>query len=154
MWFKWRYFHREIYRYRKRGFYEGSTWLLLHMMCANVLHNRLCNNNSGIYLFLQLLTTISVTILYTTKNRSCQDVFLLLLFQQHLLLAFILRRIKLQRTQHFALVTRWRLCVEITGTVSSYGAVRFHSGTLYCHKWPHTLPQWTIHAIGLLVYMV
>ena len=128
--------------------------MLLHMMWASVLRNGLCNSYSGIYLIIQLLTTISITILHTTMNKAARTYYYSYCWQQHPLLAFILQRMKLQRTQHFALVTRWRLCVEITRTAASYGAVRFHSGTLCCHKWPHILPQWTIHAIGLLVYIV
>ena len=81
----------------------------------------------GILLLLLLVTT-SVTGLHTTKN-------------------------EVAKVAAFILVTRWKLCVETTRTASSYGTVLIHIGTLSCHKWPHTLPQWTIQAIGLLVYM-
>ena len=66
--------------------------MLLHMMWASVLRNGLCNSYSGIYLVLQLLTTISVTILHTTKNKAARTYCYSCCQQQHLLLAFILRR--------------------------------------------------------------
>ena len=41
---------------------------MLHMLWAKLLRDRLCNNYSGVYLVLQLLTTISIAILHTTLS--------------------------------------------------------------------------------------
>ena len=105
------------------------------MFCTPVIGNSIYyypsyhNGQSCKDVLLLLLVTTPVTGLHTTKNEAA-------------------------KVAAFVLVTRWKLGVEITRTASSYGTVRFHNGTLYCHKWPHTLPQWTIQAIGLLVYML
>ena len=68
------------------------------------------------------------------KERSCQDILLLLLLVTTPVTSLHTTKKEAAMDAALALVTRWRLCVEISRTVSRNGTVIFHSGTLYCHK--------------------
>ena len=107
--------------------------MLLHMMCASVLRNGLCNSYSGIFSTPVFDNSIYYYPSYYNE-RSCQDVLLLLLLVTTSVTSLHTTKNEAAKDAAFALVTRWRLCVEITRTASSYGTVMFHSGTLYCHK--------------------
>ena len=91
----------------------------LHVMWASVLRNGLCYSYSGVYLVLQLFDNNIYYYPSYYNERSCQDVLLLLLLVTTSVTSLHTTKNEAAKDAAFALVTRWRLCVEITRTASS-----------------------------------